>query len=97
MLSLGTPAQKDMKDVVEIAKPVFRMLKALLAHQGSLSQDDAEQDDPRVKARMRLQAASSLLHLCTLEKFEESLVESFMKLVIFIQVTLFFALDQILL
>jgi sister-chromatid-cohesion protein PDS5 len=85
-LSLSAQKETDMTDLLSIAKPLFKLLRALIANQGSLSEADAQQDDPRVKTRMRLQAVTSLLHLHTIHEYEERLLDLFMPLVLFMQV-----------
>ncbi|KAN0111727.1 Armadillo-type fold [Russula decolorans] len=68
---------------LDIATPVLRMLFALLEHGGSLQAEN--DDDPKVKARMRLQAAVSLLHLSTVPKFATVVSNNLVSLVIMIQ------------
>ncbi|KAH9968243.1 armadillo-type protein [Russula dissimulans] len=68
---------------LDIATPVFRMFFALLAHGGSLHAEN--DDDPKVKSRMRLQAAVSLLHLSTVPKFATVVSNNLVSLAIMIQ------------
>ncbi|KAI0280430.1 armadillo-type protein [Russula aff. rugulosa BPL654] len=68
---------------LDIATPVLRMLFALLEHGGSLQAEN--EDDPKVKARMRLQAAVSLLHLSTIPKFATVVSNNLALLAIMIQ------------
>ncbi|KAH9985602.1 armadillo-type protein [Russula vinacea] len=68
---------------LDIATPVIRMLFALLEQGGSLRAEN--EDDPKVKARMRLQAAVSLLHLSTVPKFATVVSNNLVSLAIMIQ------------
>ncbi|KAI0251942.1 armadillo-type protein [Lactifluus subvellereus] len=68
---------------LDMATPVLRMFFALLEHGGSLHVEN--EDDPKVKARMRLQAAVSLLHLSTVPKFATFVSNNLVSLAIMIQ------------
>ncbi|KAI9511424.1 armadillo-type protein [Russula earlei] len=68
---------------LNVATPVLRMFFALLEHGGSLHAEN--QDDPKVKVRMRLQAAVSLLHLSTVPKFATVISNNLVSLAIMIQ------------
>jgi len=68
---------------LDMATPVLRMFFALLEHGGSLHAEN--EDDPKVKAQMRLQAAVSLLHLSTVPKFATIVSNNLVSLAIMIQ------------
>ncbi|KAI0689173.1 armadillo-type protein [Cytidiella melzeri] len=76
-------AHANSDHAMDIAKPVLRMLMTLLQHSGSFSEDAV--DDPKAKARLRLQAATSLLHLATMKKFADNIGPSFALLALEIQ------------
>ncbi|OCH91293.1 hypothetical protein OBBRIDRAFT_792457 [Obba rivulosa] len=67
----------------DIAKPVLKMFTTLLRNAGSLSAD--AHGDPRTKCRMRLQAATSLLHLSTVNVYFADIMPHFVPLAIIIQ------------
>lgn len=94
-------AHAGSSDEMEIAKPVLRMLITLLQHGGSLSADATDECvyfcvstvyplnplfSPKSKARLRLQAAVSLLHLASVPKFAEVITPNFILLAITMQV-----------
>ncbi|KAI0305166.1 hypothetical protein B0F90DRAFT_1808987 [Multifurca ochricompacta] len=76
-------AHAASETALDMATPVLRMFFALLEHGGSIHAEI--EDDPKVKARMRLQAAVSLLHLSTVPKFATTVTNSFVSLAIMIQ------------
>lgn len=79
-------AYPNGETAVEVSSPVFRLLTSLLEHMGSL--DEANEDeDPRVKARLRLQAAVSLVKICTEKRYDECLAAWFLRIAVFIQVS----------
>ena len=78
-----THAQQNKPN--EIAKPVIKMYTTLLDNSGSFSPE--ANDDPRTKSRLRLQAAVSLLHLCTIPAFMGNILVNFVLLSITIQVS----------
>ncbi|KAF7975521.1 hypothetical protein HWV62_9337 [Athelia sp. TMB] len=70
---------------LEISKPVVKMLATILHNRGSLTAES--NDDPKVQARMRLQAAVSLLHLSTKEALRSAITPYFVVLATTIQDT----------
>ncbi|TFY68468.1 hypothetical protein EVG20_g3547 [Dentipellis fragilis] len=70
---------------LDVATPVMKMFMSILEHGGALSAASAETDDPRVKSRLRLQAAVSLLHLASADAFSRFVNEHFIMLAITIQ------------
>ncbi|KAF8491907.1 armadillo-type protein [Russula emetica] len=76
-------AHATSDSALDIATPVLRMLFALLEHGGSLQAEN--EDDPKVKAHMRLQAAVSLLHLSTVPKFATVVSNNLVSVAIMIQ------------
>ncbi|KAA1473006.1 cohesin-associated protein Pds5 [Dentipellis sp. KUC8613] len=75
---------------LDVAIPVMKMFMSILENGGSLSAASAETDDdfhysPRVKSRLRLQAAVSLLHLASADAFGRFVNEHFIMLAITIQ------------
>jgi sister-chromatid-cohesion protein PDS5 len=76
-------AHASTDTALEVATPVLKMLSTLLDHAGSYSAD--AMDDPKVKSRMRLQAAISLLHLSTVDKFATAINTNFISLAITVQ------------
>ncbi|KAH9990948.1 armadillo-type protein [Russula compacta] len=79
---------------LDVASPVLRMFFALLEHGGSLHVEN--DDDPKVKARMRLQAAISLLHLSTVSKFATVISNNLASLAIMIQDSCYQVRDEFL-
>ncbi|KAH9477762.1 Sister chromatid cohesion protein pds5 [Psilocybe cubensis] len=71
------------EQALEIATPVLKLLATLLEHDGSLSLQVEE--NPKFKSRLRLQAAISLLHLCTIETFSTAISPKFVRLACVIQ------------
>ncbi|KAG1732950.1 armadillo-type protein [Suillus lakei] len=76
-------AHASTDTALEVATPVLKMLSTLLDHAGSYSADAT--DDPKVKSRMRLQAATSLLHLSVVDKFTTAINTNFISLAITVQ------------
>ncbi|KAG1858786.1 armadillo-type protein [Suillus subalutaceus] len=76
-------AHASTDTALEVATPVLKMLSTLLDHAGSYSADAT--DDPKVKSRMRLQAAISLLHLSVVDKFATAINTNFISLAITVQ------------
>ncbi|KAG2124196.1 armadillo-type protein [Suillus clintonianus] len=76
-------AHASTDTALEVATPVLKMLSTLLDHAGSYSADAT--DDPKVKSRMRLQAAISLLHLSVVDKFVTAINTNFISLAITVQ------------
>ncbi|KAG0647636.1 Precocious dissociation of sisters 5 [Hyphodiscus hymeniophilus] len=59
---------EDPEAAKQIAKPVFKLLNALIFNEGEISK---QKDTPKAhKSRLRLQAAQSLLKLCTSKIFD---------------------------
>ncbi|KAI0037137.1 cohesin-associated protein Pds5 [Vararia minispora EC-137] len=67
----------------EIARPVLKMLVTLLEHAGALRADS--DDDLRARARVRTQAAVSLLHLAATESFRPFITQHFVLLALTMQ------------
>ncbi|TDL19619.1 ARM repeat-containing protein [Rickenella mellea] len=76
-------AHAQTEDALEIASPVLKMFFTLLANGGSIKED--ADDDPKVKSRVRLQAAWSLVQLATVEKFSEAIAPNFVLLALTVQ------------
>ncbi|KAH9161402.1 hypothetical protein EDB89DRAFT_2080638 [Lactarius sanguifluus] len=76
-------AHAESDTALDMATPALKMFFALLENGGSLHAEN--DDDPKVKARMRLQAAVSLLHLSTVPKFAAIVTNNFISLAITIQ------------
>ncbi|THH15253.1 hypothetical protein EW146_g5196 [Bondarzewia mesenterica] len=76
-------AHASSDTAIDIATPVLKMFITLLEYRGSLSL--GSNDDPKVKARMRLQAAVSLLHLATAEKYSSFISTNFVLLALTMQ------------
>ncbi|KDQ22406.1 hypothetical protein PLEOSDRAFT_171792 [Pleurotus ostreatus PC15] len=72
---------------LEIATPVLKMLVTTLEQGGTLIPGTAEEEDPKSKARLRLQAAVSLLHLCAIETYLHALSPKFVSLALAVQDT----------
>ncbi|KAI0075977.1 ARM repeat-containing protein [Panus rudis PR-1116 ss-1] len=71
------------ENALELAKPVLTMFTTLVHTSGSLSEKAA--DDPRTRARLRCQAAISLLHLATVHQYAQVINTHFVELAIMIQ------------
>jgi sister-chromatid-cohesion protein PDS5 len=76
-------AHAESDSALDIATPALKMFFALLENGGSLHAES--DDDPKIKARMRLQAAVSLLHLSTVAQFATIITNNFVSLAIMIQ------------
>ncbi|KAH7926273.1 hypothetical protein BV22DRAFT_1128351 [Leucogyrophana mollusca] len=68
---------------LDVTTPVLKMLTSILEHSGSCTAD--ADDDPKVKSRMRLQAAVSLLHLSKIEAYANTINTTFIWLAITVQ------------
>ena len=81
-------AHADKDNAVELAAPVMKMYATLLEHNGSLHQvkEGEVGEDPKFASRLRLQAAVSVLQLCTVQKFAEALQAKFLRVAVTIQV-----------
>ncbi|KAL5521605.1 PDS5 [Sanghuangporus sanghuang] len=73
----------NSESAADMASPVIKLLVTLLEKGGALTPQSA--DGPTVKSRLRLQAATSLLHLATVEKFAEAIAPDFVLLALTIQ------------
>ncbi|KAI0938430.1 hypothetical protein AcW1_001836 [Taiwanofungus camphoratus] len=76
-------AHASADTALDIARPVLKMFITLLQHSGSFSADAV--DDPRIRTRLRLQAAVSLLHLSGIEAYSSEIATNFVLLAITIQ------------
>ncbi|KAI0047729.1 cohesin-associated protein Pds5 [Auriscalpium vulgare] len=76
-------AHVESESALEIATPVLKMFNSIMENTGSLKKGDV--DDPKVKARMRLQAAVSLLQFASVEKFASHMSKQFVTLAITMQ------------
>ncbi|KZT28070.1 hypothetical protein NEOLEDRAFT_1130032 [Neolentinus lepideus HHB14362 ss-1] len=76
-------AHASSESALDIATPVLKMLITLLEHEGSF-QDDT-QDDPRVKSRLRLAAATALLQLASVPAYASAIVPNFVLLALVVQ------------
>ncbi|OBZ77502.1 Sister chromatid cohesion protein pds5 [Grifola frondosa] len=76
-------AHSSAETAVDIARPVLKMFAALIRFNGSFTSEAV--DDPKTKARLRLQAAISLLHLSTIEAYAGEIGKDFVGLAIMIQ------------
>ncbi|TFK41636.1 armadillo-type protein [Crucibulum laeve] len=76
-------AHASAEKALEMATPVLKMLATILEHRGSLTLNAIE--DPKFKSRMRLQAAISLFHLSTVEKYAVAITPKFLKLAVIVQ------------
>ncbi|TFK49359.1 hypothetical protein OE88DRAFT_1646400 [Heliocybe sulcata] len=76
-------AHASSESALDVATPVVKMLITLLEHDGSLKGDT--QDDPRVKSRMRLAAATALLQLASVPAYASAIAPNFVLLAIMVQ------------
>ncbi|OSD08806.1 hypothetical protein PYCCODRAFT_1380708 [Trametes coccinea BRFM310] len=76
-------AHAESETANEIAKPVIRMFSTVLQHEGSFSAD--ARDQPTTKSRLRLQAATSLLHLATVPQYSHDVATYFVAIALTIQ------------
>jgi len=76
-------AHSKDEEVLEIAKPVLNMFATIIRHSGSFTAD--ANDDPKDKARLRLQAAVSSLHLAGVKDLLMEVQTNFVPLAITIQ------------
>ncbi|RPD56961.1 hypothetical protein L226DRAFT_491089 [Lentinus tigrinus ALCF2SS1-7] len=76
-------AHVESETALDIAQPVIRMFSTVLQYEGSFSADDA--DSPWARARLRLQATTSLLHLSTVKKYALEVSKYFVPIAITIQ------------
>ena len=79
-------AHASSETALEIAQPVIRMFSTVLQYEGAFSAD--ARDSPKTKSRLRLQAATSLLHLTTVQKYVQEVAKHFVAIALTIQVTL---------
>lgn len=88
---------------LEIAKPVLNMFSTLLEQGGSFTSDARDEyvnnpalftnihpyrNSPKAKARLRLQAAVSLLHLATVPQFAKPISQYFVRICLTLQVNI---------
>ncbi|KAI0064905.1 cohesin-associated protein Pds5 [Artomyces pyxidatus] len=76
-------AHASSDSALDIATPFLKMFITLLEFGGSLKADS--EDDPKVRTRMRLQAAVSLLRLAAIEKYASFVSNNFVLLAITMQ------------
>ncbi|THV07080.1 hypothetical protein K435DRAFT_772803 [Dendrothele bispora CBS 962.96] len=86
-LRLRSMAHSGDEKALEIAKPVLKMLATVLDGNGSLVMGGSMEVEEEVKvlARMRLQAAVSLAHLSTVETYANALAPRFLRLALTVQ------------
>ncbi|KAH9849574.1 armadillo-type protein [Lenzites betulinus] len=68
---------------LEIAQPVIRMFSTVLQHEGAFLAD--ARDGAQTRSRLRLQAATSLLHLATVEIYAPEIAKHFVSIALAIQ------------
>ncbi|KZT68344.1 hypothetical protein DAEQUDRAFT_812146 [Daedalea quercina L-15889] len=76
-------AHATSETAVEIARPVLKMFTTVLQNAGSLTAE--ARDDPKTKARLRLQAGISMLHLATVQAFSNEITANFILVAITVQ------------
>ncbi|KII91267.1 hypothetical protein PLICRDRAFT_105332 [Plicaturopsis crispa FD-325 SS-3] len=76
-------AHASSDTALDIMNPVLKMFLRLLEYSGSFNADAP--DDPKVKSRVRLQAAVSLLHLSSIEIYADTIARHFKTLAITVQ------------
>jgi sister-chromatid-cohesion protein PDS5 len=95
---------------LDVSRPVLKMFATLLEHSGSFSADAADEYvptffpvfafvlnlsfSPKIKSRLRLQAAVSLLHLSTVSAYGNSISADFIWLAIVVQVSVYLAANS---
>ncbi|KAF9068921.1 armadillo-type protein [Rhodocollybia butyracea] len=89
VLRYRTISHANSKNAVDISTPVFRMLATILDHGGSLSGNDAVEEDRKALSRVRLQAAVSLLYLSTVPAYADAIAPKFVRLALTVQDTCF--------
>ncbi|KAK0480865.1 armadillo-type protein [Armillaria novae-zelandiae] len=78
-----TLAYADSDKGLMVSGPPLKIFKQLVEMNGALSSDVTE--DPKFMTRLRLQAAVSLLQLCTVQKYEVFVTTAFTRLILVIQ------------
>ncbi|KAJ8473024.1 hypothetical protein ONZ45_g16446 [Pleurotus djamor] len=78
-------AHAQDEDPLEVATPVLKMLVTILDQNGSLP--GGQDEDPKLLSRLRLEAATSLIHLSCIGVYLASLAPRFVRLVLTIQDT----------
>ncbi|KAI0824810.1 armadillo-type protein [Trametes gibbosa] len=68
---------------LEIAQPVIRMFSTVLQHEGAFTAD--AHDSTQTRSRLRLQAATSLLHLATVDIYASEVAKQFVSIALTIQ------------
>ncbi|KAI0634818.1 armadillo-type protein [Trametes polyzona] len=76
-------AHASSEIALEIAQPVIRMFSTVLQYEGAFAAD--ARDSATVKSRMRLQAATSLLHLSTVRIYAQEVAKYFVAIALTIQ------------
>ncbi|KAF8325800.1 armadillo-type protein [Cantharellus anzutake] len=76
-------AHATRDSALDIARPVIKMLFAILSNMGSVKADQA--DHAHTKARLRLQACLSLLRLATVQIYSQAINPHFVNLALLIQ------------
>ncbi|KAI0747029.1 armadillo-type protein [Daedaleopsis nitida] len=76
-------AHAESETALDIAQATIRMFSEVLQYEGSFSADAS--DNPQTKARLRLQAATSLLHLSTVQSYAQEVNKYFVHIAITIQ------------
>ncbi|KDQ60158.1 hypothetical protein JAAARDRAFT_711869 [Jaapia argillacea MUCL 33604] len=77
-------AHSSSESAVDISAPVIKMLTTLLRNEGSV-QADHHGEEKKVRSRMRLYAANSLLHLSSVTVYQPAILPDFVTLVLTIQ------------
>ncbi|CAE6505628.1 unnamed protein product [Rhizoctonia solani] len=72
---------------LDISQPVFKLLFTILEHSGAVN--PTVEYDPRIKARLRLQAAVSLLKMSSIETYANVVLKNLIMLAITLQDTSF--------
>jgi len=76
-------AHASSDTALDIARPVLKMFTTLLQYSGSFTAEAP--DDPQTKARLRLQAAVSLLHLASIGNYAPEIATNFVLLAVTVQ------------
>ncbi|KAI0646530.1 armadillo-type protein [Trametes meyenii] len=76
-------AHATSETAVEVAQPVVRMFSTVLQYEGAFAADT--QDPPQTRSRLRLQAATSLLHLAAVQQYTTEVSKYFVGIALTIQ------------
>ncbi|CAE6488948.1 unnamed protein product [Rhizoctonia solani] len=79
---------------LDISQPVFKLLFTILEHSGAVN--PSVEYDPRIKARLRLQAAVSLLKMSSSETYANVVLKNLIMLAITLQDTSFWVRSELL-